>query len=527
MLITRRTLLASAAALSACSGLPAPGGPAGPLRLREAPELAGQAPAAPREFRAAWVATVANIDWPSRRGLGTAEQQAEMRALLDRAAELKLNAIILQVRTGADALYPSALEPWSEYLTGTQGQAPEPFYDPLALWIAEAHRRGLELHAWFNPFRARQSSARSALAASHLGRSHPEWVKSYGDQLWIDPGEEGAAEHTLAVFKDVLQRYEVDGIHIDDYFYPYPVARPGSDPTAKLELDFPDEPSWTRYTQSGGRLGRNEWRRQNVDQLISRIHQTVQQTKPWVRFGISPFGLGKPALRPEGIAGFSQYDKLYADVERWLAEGWLDYLVPQLYWPMAQQAQAFGPLLDYWRAQNPRGRHVWPGLFTSRVLPAGDKGESWPVAEILGQIRLQRERAPATGHVHFSMIALAQNRRGLADELKAGPYASPALVPATPWLEADAPAAAQPELSPLPGDRLHLRFKPPAAGSKPVLRHAVWLRHGQRWEFRLGGSELVIENAAGLSGLLVSAVDRVGNEGPRSGFMLAPTAVPG
>jgi len=402
--------------LAGCAPLPIP--PAEP------PAPPAKPPA--REFRAAWVATVANIDWPSRKALSSAEQIVEIHALLDRAAALGLNTIILQVRTSADALYPSALEPWSEYLSGTQGQAPEPFYDPLATWVSEAHARGLELHAWFNPYRARQSQARSAAAAGHLSQTRPDWVKRYGDQLWIDPGEPAAAAHTLAVVRDVLQRYDVDGIHIDDYFYPYPV-QDGN----KQELDFPDEPSWQRHGQASG-LSRADWRRDNVDRLVQQLYQLVREAgKPWVKLGISPFGLPRPDLRPAGIAGFSQYDKLYADVERWLREGWLDYLAPQLYWPRAQTAQAFEVLLDYWHGQNPLGRHIYPGLFTSRI---SDKADSWPVDEILGQIALTRARALGSGHAHFSMVALAQNRRGLADALLAGPYAEPALPPAMPWL---------------------------------------------------------------------------------------------
>ena len=201
-------------ALTAVAAIPFAANANSPPRSRSAPELTEAAPAAPREFRAAWIATVANIDWPSKPGLSADQQQAECCALLDLAVRLKLNAEILQVRTSADALYESALEPWSEFLSGKQGQSPG--YDPLAFWIIEAHRRGLELHAWFNPFRARQSSAKSALSASHLSRSQPQWVKSYGDQLWIDPGEPAAAEHTLAVFHDVLQRYDIDAIQIDE-----------------------------------------------------------------------------------------------------------------------------------------------------------------------------------------------------------------------------------------------------------------------------------------------------------------------
>ncbi|WP_077037129.1 glycoside hydrolase family 10 protein [Pelomonas sp. KK5] len=507
MLITRRSILGSALALGACANRPA-----GP-RLQAAPELAALPPAAPREFRAAWVATVANIDWPSKKGLSTAEQQAEMHAMLDQAVALGLNAIIFQVRTAADALYDSPLEPWSEYLSGTQGQAPSPYYDPLALWIAEAHKRGLELHAWFNPFRARQSTARSAPAATHISQTHPAWVKSYGDQLWIDPGEPDAGEHSLSVFRDVLQRYDVDGIHIDDYFYPYAV----NGPDGKTELDFPDEPSWQRYVSSGGTLARADWRRQNVSRLVERIHDTLRATKPWVRFGVSPFGLGKPALRPAGISGYSQYDKLYADVELWLERGWLDYLAPQLYWPRTQKAQAFGPLLQYWHAQNPLGRHIWPGMFTSRISADANDAKSWAVDEITGQIQLQREIAPQTGHIHFSMVALTQNRRRLADALKAGAYAQPALVPATPWLAAEGSALPQATLylgSPDGAGMLALHV-----GGSPVLQHAVWLRYGERWEFRTG-TELKIP-AAGLNAIVASAIDRVGREGPRSAWKLS------
>jgi uncharacterized lipoprotein YddW (UPF0748 family) len=199
-------------------------------------------PPPPREFRAAWVAAVGNIDWPSKRDLSTAEQKAELLAILDRAAELKLNVVILQVRPAADALYASAIEPWSEYLTGAMGKPPEPFYDPLAFAVAEAHRRGLELHAWFNPFRARHFSAKSPIAGSHISRRRPQWVRPYGKQLWLDPGEKGVQDYSLSVVMDVVKRYDIDGVHFDDYFYPY--KEPDA---AGRDLDFPDGLSWRRY----------------------------------------------------------------------------------------------------------------------------------------------------------------------------------------------------------------------------------------------------------------------------------------
>jgi uncharacterized lipoprotein YddW (UPF0748 family) len=493
---------------------------------KPAPELDALAPPAPREFRAAWVATVANIDWPSRKGLSSAQQQAEMHTILNHAAALQLNALILQIRTSADALYPSPLEPWSEYLSGTQGQAPEPFYDPLALWIEQAHARGLELHAWFNPFRARQSQATSPAATNHLSLTQPAWVKAYGDQLWIDPGESAAADHTLAVFMDVLRRYDVDGIHIDDYFYPYPVTQ-GKE--SKVELDFPDQPSWQRYVDAGATLTRNDWRRSNVDALIGRIYAAIRNIKPWVRFGVSPFGLGRTELRPSGIRGFSQYHKLYADVERWLHQGWMDYLVPQLYWRMDQTAQAFIPLLDYWHAQNPRGRNIYAGLFTSNIAaPGPDTKSAWAPEEITNQIAAVRKRAPGSGHVHFSMVALTENRQGIADTLASQTYGKPALVPASPWLESGAPAAPLADLTSRPNGDFELSLRTPGSG-KPVVRWAVWLRYGAQWEFRVClRPNLTIPrvnadtSSAPLTGVVVSALDRVGNESPRVGLMPLP-----
>ncbi|MFG6442286.1 glycoside hydrolase family 10 protein [Roseateles sp. LKC17W] len=399
---------------------PSPGEAAlgAPLPVQDPSPTAAPAlpPAPPREWRAAWVATVANIDWPSKPGLSAEAQQAEIRALCDAAQRTGLNALILQVRTSADALYESALEPWSEYLTGTQGR--HPGYDPLAVWLTEAKARGLELHAWFNPYRARQNAGRSAAAENHVSRSRPAWVKRYGDQLWMDPGEPAAAEHTLAVVRDCLSRYAVDGVHIDDYFYPYPVT----DPATKQEVDFPDEPSWQTYLAQGGTLARRDWRRDNVNRLVQRLYALAHEVRPGTRVGISPFGLPKPAARPPGIAGFSQYDKLYADVELWLREGWLDYLAPQLYWPRAQTAQAFDVLLQTWRALNPLARPIHPGLFTSRI---NDTPQSWPASEITGQIDSIRRLSPGSGHIHFSMVALAQNRKGIADTLRNGAYAAP------------------------------------------------------------------------------------------------------
>lgn len=538
----RQTLAAGAAAalaafLSSCSTTPSapdplhpaapgtpgaagtPGAPAG-----AAPTLTGaMPPAAPREFRAAWVSTVANIDWPSRAGLPVAKQQAEAIAILDRAKALNLNAIVLQVRPSADAIYPSQLEPWTEYLTGQQGKAPSPMYDPLAFWIEQAHARGLELHAWFNPYRARHATAKSAASRDHISVARPQAVKTYGRYQWMDPGEAEASRHTLDVVLDVVRRYDIDGVHIDDYFYPYPIEAPGVAGEAaaleatgsgapRPELEFPDQPSWQRYLAGGGQLDRASWRRQNVNQLIEAMYLGIHREKAWVRFGISPFGIGRPDRRPPGIVGFSQYDKLYADAELWLKSGWLDYLAPQLYWAIAPPQQAFDVLLDYWLRENTRGRHVWPGLYTSRIDATA---KSFEPEEIVKQIGVTRSRPGVNGHVHFSIAALMQNRKGIGDQLKTVSYRSAALIPASPWLGSEAPAAPQ-----VAAQRGTAGLGLQLSAGKRAIHYAIWARYGQEWRFSIapaGHGELTLADEAGVpaGAVVVSAVDRLGNESER------------
>jgi uncharacterized lipoprotein YddW (UPF0748 family) len=390
-----------------------------------------KAPSIRREFRGVWVATVANIDWPSRPGLSTEAQQNELLAILDRTRELRMNAVVFQVRPACDALYNTALEPWSEYLTGTQGKAPDPFYDPLEFVITEAHRRGLELHAWFNPYRALHPTAKSAPSATHVSKIKPGLTRTYGKHLWLDPAEPGTQEHSRAVIRDVVKRYDVDGIHLDDYFYPYKEKD-----AAGHEIAFPDDIPWEKYRASGGTLSRDDWRREAVDTFICDVYADIKAEKKHVKFGISPFGIWRPGNPPQ-IKGFDAYAELYADALKWWQNGWVDYFTPQLYWKIAQTAQSYPVLLDWWAEHNAKNRHLWPGNYTSRV---GGSGESaWPADEIAAQIEATRARTGATGNIHFSMKALLGSRAGLADLLSKGVYSQPALVPATPWLDDKAP----------------------------------------------------------------------------------------
>jgi uncharacterized lipoprotein YddW (UPF0748 family) len=373
-----------------------------------------------REYRAAWVATVANIDWPSRKDLSTAEQKSELLALLDRAQRLKLNAIIFQVRPACDAMYASAIEPWSEYLTGTMGKAPEPYYDPLTFAVEEAHKRGLELHAWFNPYRAHILASRSPVSASHVSKTRPQLVRQYGKYLWLDPGEKGVQEYSLNVVMDVVRRYDIDGVHFDDYFYPYK-EKDGSG----KEMDFPDQASWQRFG-AGGKLSRDDWRRENVDNFIERLYRSIKAAKPAVKFGVSPFGIWRPKTPPQ-IQGFDAYANLYADSRKWLMKGWVDYFAPQLYWAIEPPEQSFPVLLKWWAQQNPKGRLLMPGLDSTKT-----RGR-WKPSEIVNQIRITRAQPGAGGHIHWNMKSLMRNS-AFDEALEREVYGQPALVPAAPWL---------------------------------------------------------------------------------------------
>ncbi|NOZ40721.1 MAG: family 10 glycosylhydrolase [Planctomycetes bacterium] len=468
-----------------------------------------EVPSPQREFRAAWVATVANIDWPSQRGLSSAKQQQELIAILDRAVELNLNAIIFQVRPHCDALYASELEPWSEYLTGTMGQPPQPFYDPLEFAVAEAHRRGLELHAWFNPYRALHPGSQGELAATHVSKTKPHIVRKYGKHLWLDPGEPDAVEHNVAVILDVVSRYDVDGIHFDDYFYPYQIKD-----DKKQLVPFPDDRSWQQAQAAGNTLDRDDWRRQNVDRLIQRLSDEIHQVKPWVKFGISPFGIWRPGHPPQ-IQGFDAYASLYADAKKWWNQGWVDYLTPQLYWKIESPGQSYPVLMQWWHEQNQKHRHLWIGNYTSRV--SIEELGNWPTSEITQQIELTRAHPGATGNVHFSMKALMDDRRGMAKALKDGPYGKPALVPASSWLSDESPGLPTLQLKKTAGKRA-VSFV--SSDDKAPWLWVVRTFTDDHWKIEVSPGHVngwAIDadgNSPSPKKIAVSAVSRTGVEGP-------------
>jgi uncharacterized lipoprotein YddW (UPF0748 family) len=374
-----------------------------------------------REFRAAWIATVDNIDWPNKGTTDPATQRAEYVKLLDMHVANGLNAVIVQVRPAADAFYPSPYEPWSEWLTGKQGQPPVPWYDPLAFMIAEAHRRKLEFHAWLNPYRAMFNRFTSKPSATHITRLFPSWFLDYGDQKFFDPGNKGAQQYVGKIVQDIVARYDVDAIHFDDYFYPYRIAG----------KEFPDETSFQQY---GSGMTRDDWRRSNVDSIILLLAQTIKAQKPWVKFGISPFGVWRNSNRDSTgsntRAGQTNYDDLYADIVLWLKKGWIDYVAPQLYWEFGHKAADFETLLAWW-SNNSYGKHCYIGL---GLYKAGTSAPWRNKNQLPRMIQAIRNTPNIQGQIFFSSKSFVRNPNGWCDSLRLHYYAIPADVPAMPWL---------------------------------------------------------------------------------------------
>lgn len=380
-----------------------------------------------REFRAAWVATVANINWPSKPGLSEEKQKEEAIYLLDLLKENNYNAVIFQVRPQADALYESDLEPWSYYLTGEQGYAPDDFYDPLKFWIEEAHNRCLELHAWINPYRAHHKVG--GIVSEHsIVKAKPDLVvKLEEGYWWFDPSLEETQDHLYTVVMDIARRYDIDGIHFDDYFYPYP--------SYNNNKDFPDSVSWNNYVNDGGTLTRGDWRRQHVNKSIERIYENLKLMRPHIKFGLSPFGIWRPN-NPNSIKGFDQYDNLYADAKLWLNKGWLDYWSPQLYWRISKIEQSFPVLLGWWNKENYQNRYIWPGI----SIFNGPE-------ETTNQIMVTRGMIPENpGNIHWSIAPLVSDTT-FAEALVTGVYKKKALVPPLTWLSRDLPKMPKAQLS--------------------------------------------------------------------------------
>ena len=397
----------------------------------------GQKNAPKHEMRAGWMASVANINWPAKKGLTNEELKKGYIVYLDSLVAVNANAVVMQVRPTGDSFYPCSIEPWSIYLTGEQGKAPSVMWDPMEFMIREAHKRGLEFHAWMNPYRVAQHNDSTLISENHAMRQHPEWFVQYGKQWYYDPGVPACAEYTNAVVKEYVSRYDVDGVHFDDYFYPYKVSEKDKD-GKNVVVDFPDSVSWKKYGADFF-ANKEDWRRNNVDKLIKMLSETIKSTKPWVKFGISPFGVWRnddvdPVRGSASKAGCQNYDDLYADILLWLEKGWIDYVTPQLYWKIGKKIVDYPILLDWWIKYS-YGRQMFVGHSMGNGAP-----------EIRKQIDMLRERGieKTQGSFYWNAASILRNSKDKETGetmnsmlRKENPYI--ALTPTMPWLDMTAP----------------------------------------------------------------------------------------
>ncbi|RTQ46559.1 glycoside hydrolase [Hymenobacter gummosus] len=386
-----------------------------------------------RELRGVWIATVENIDWPSRRDLTPEQQRREYIKLLDSEQRTGINAVFVQVRPASDAFYQSSLEPWSKWLTGRQGKAPG--WDPLPFLIEEAHKRGMEFHAWFNPYRASTDTTTARLAPQHPYRQHPEWFLRYSGKLLYNPGLPAVRAYITQVIMDVVRRYDIDGVHFDDYFYPYPEAK----------QVIHDEQAYAQYNDEG--LSVPDWRRRNVNQLVQQVHDSIDAEKHWVKFGISPFGVWMNRNEdPEGsdTRAFQGHTGLYADAREWLRQGWVDYVLPQLYWSTNFKAASYATLLEWW-SRNRFDRHLYIGQGAYRMLESTKSDTTWrSPRELPRQVRLNRSYPQdISGSVFFSAKSVLLNPLKTTDSLRQNLFQYPALLPTMPWKDAVPPRSVQ------------------------------------------------------------------------------------
>ena len=419
-----------------------------------------------REFRAVWIATVENIDWPKPKS-ATDQQKQQLVDILDDHQQTGINAVFFQVRPAADAFYAKGTEPWSKWLNGIQGQAPNPAYDPLEFAITEAHKRGMELHAWFNPYRATNDNKYYALSPNHISNLKPEWFFTYGSQKFFNPGLPEVREYIIHIILNVLDNYDVDGIHMDDYFYPY-------------LIDGQSVNDGDAYAKYGGRFADiKDWRRNNVDTLIHMLSDSIHKHKPHVKFGVSPFGIwANKYQNPEGsdTHGGSSYYENYADARKWMKEGWVDYVVPQLYWPLNSHAANYDTLLTWW-GNNTYNRHLYIGLGVYRVGERSKASIAYKNPnELPNQMRHLRNNPRVEGSVVFSSNSLTDNFGGFADTLSTNFYKYPALPPVMLWLDSIPPNVPQNLVVKPLGQGVSLAWQAPlpAKDMEPVYGYVIY-----------------------------------------------------
>ena len=474
-----------------------------------------------REFRGVWIATVENIDWPMPKQT-VAQQKQQLMDILDDHQTTGINAVFLQVRPAADAFYAKSTEPWSKWLMGRQGVAPDPMYDPLKFAIEEAHKRGMELHAWFNPYRATMDNKYSALSPNHITNTKPEWFFTYGGQKLFNPGLPEVREYIIHIILNVVDNYDIDGVHMDDYFYPYLVAG--------QTLNDGDT-----FKQYGGRFTDiKDWRRNNVDTLIQMLGDSIHKHNPRMKFGVSPFGIwANKYQHPEGsnTHGGSSYYENYADARKWMQKGWVDYVVPQLYWAIKYRPAAFDTLVNWW-SNNTFNRHLYVGMAVYRIAEHSKRSSDYRVTtELPNQMRHLRNNPRVEGSVFFSSNSLTSNFGGFADSLQNNFYKDPALPPPMLWLDSIPPNVPRNlTVKPNgPGVALNWDTPLPAKDKEPIYGYVI---------YRFDGNEKIdIENPAHILHIayddrtfyedsavqkghtylyVVTAIDRLKNESDRS-----------
>lgn len=410
-------------------------------------------PATPkREFRGVWVATVANIDWPSRPGLSANKQKEELLRILDEHQKNGINAIMFQVRPASDAFYAKGREPWSRFITGRQGEPPAPYYDPLEFAIEEAHKRGMELHAWFNPYRASTTLSPSDISADHITKKHPEWFFNYAGRKLFNPGIPEVRSYIIQVVTDVVKNYNIDGVHFDDYFYPYP----------EKNQVIQDRETFKTYGNNFQNIG--DWRRHNVDTLIHELSVQIHSIKKYVKFGISPFGIWRnKGQDPEGSesAGLDSYGTIYADARKWMQEQWLDYINPQIYFPFYYRAAPYEKLVDWW-SNHTNGRHLYIGHAAYRAIERRPGWNDWK--QIPDQIRYARQNTRVQGSVFFSSRSVTLNYAGVQDSLRNDFYKYPALPPQMLWLDDVPPLAPMNLQATVVDNAVSLKWEEPMKG---------------------------------------------------------------
>ncbi len=463
-----------------------------------------------RELRGIWVATVSNIDWPSPRNYNAFKQKEEFIDLLNSHQKTGFNAIFVQVRTAADAFYAKGPEPWSTFLSGLQGQAPKPFYDPLEFMIQESHARGIEFHAWLNLNRA-SISTKSLLDAKHVVRQHPEWLLTYNGQHTLNFGIPQVRQYIANLVKNLVEQYDIDGIHFDDYFYPYPIAN----------QVLRDQETYEKYHLPDETLA--DWRRRNVNELIQDISLTIKNSKPKVKFGISPFGIWRhqSVANPDGSPtrkGLQSYDDLFADTEKWMREGWVDYLAPQLYWGTAHKVAPFEPLAKWWSAHN-YGRPIYIGHAAYHL------SDQWAPAELEKQLGISRGLSNVQGSIYFSSNLLMRNVKGFRDSLRSTHFSNIALVPPMLWKDSIAPTAPHTVVLGKKGMEWQLSWKPgePSTDHDPADYYVVYrikkgefdpLENAENIIYKGKLTQITLENLHIKSGygFVVTAFDRLHNE---------------